>query len=319
MSKRHRRKAIKPKKNTPQAEPNGRVTGRLGPVFMVETESGPPLSCVARGAGKAAVVGDRVVFIPEVQTELAEGLIVEVGERSSTLVRMDALGRRAQVLAANLDRIFIVSAVEPALREGFIDRYLVAAHAQGIESHIVINKIDLLGEGALASMLERLDAYRQLGIPIHLLSAHSGQGLEAFINAFGDHSSILVGHSGVGKTSLINALCPDVEERVKVISAATGRGQHTTTTSAMYRLPNGGEVIDSPGVRGFGLWGVSANMLRDHFPELSSRADECRFADCQHVNEPRCAVRLALDEDLICKRRYNSYLSIRRSLLDETH
>jgi len=319
MGKRRRNKDVSARKKTVQSEPNGRVTGRLGPVFMVEATTGDLVSCLARGAGKRAVVGDRVVFLPEVETELSDGLITQVDERDSTLVRMDALGRRAQVLAANIHRIFIVSAIEPSLREGLIDRYLVAAHVQGIEAHIVVNKVDLLDEAALNAVRSRLQAYAHLDIPIHLISAHSGQGLGPFMEAFAGHSSILVGHSGVGKTSLINALCPDVEERVKTISEATGRGQHTTTTSAMYRLPNGGEVVDSPGVRAFGLWGVSGDTLRDHFPELSTRADACRFSDCQHISEPRCAVRPAVEDGLICERRYRSYVAMRQSLLDDTH
>ncbi len=151
---------------------------------------------------------------------------------------------------------------------------------------------------------------------MHEVSAHTGEGLNTLSEAFAQRTSILVGHSGVGKTSLINTLCPGVSEKVREIGEETGKGTHTTTTSAMYVLPNQGVVIDSPGIRSFGLWGVSAEALRNHFPEFVSLQSQCRFSDCQHVKEPQCAVRAALDDGRLQGRRYQSYLNIRQSLLD---
>lgn len=295
-------------------ETNGRVVTRLGPVFTVEDDEGGLIDCVARGRGKRAVVGDRVRFDPDADSEMAPGLIVAVGERRSQLVRADALGRRAQVLAANIDRVFVVCAVEPPIREGLIDRYLVAAHAQGIEASVVFNKLDLAYEDELAEIMEMLAVYPPLGYPVLSTSAEDGRGLDALRAATRDQCSIFVGHSGVGKTSLLNALDPGLGERVQALSYASGRGQHTTTTSAMYALPGGGEVIDSPGVRGFALWGIDAEGVRHHFPEFVERAAGCRFADCRHVHEPQCAVLEALDEGDIAESRYDSYLKIRASL-----
>ena len=217
---------------------------------------------------------------------------------------MDALGRKGQTVAANLERVFIVSAVLPELREGLIDRYLVAADRQGIDAEIILNKVDLLDSGAKEDILDRLRVYTMLVWPVHLVSAHSGQGLSSLAAAFADKTSILVGHSGVGKTSLINALCPGVSEKVKEINDATGKGTHTTTTSAMYQVPNGGIVIDSPGIRSFGLWGVSAHALREHFREFVDLQSECRFSDCQHIKEPHIAIRAELDPGNIHPRRY---------------
>ena len=141
--------------------------------------------------------------------------------------------------------------------------------------------------------------------------------MQQAIEALAGSTSILVGHSGVGKTSLINQICPGVSEKVQAISEATGRGQHTTTTSALYRLPLDGEVIDSPGVRSFGLWGIEADGLRDYFREFIDYQSDCRFGDCQHVSEPRCAVRAAVNNEQIHPTRYQSYLNIRESLLGD--
>ena len=298
-----------------QATATGRVIGRQGPVFMVEAGD-EEITCVARGKGKRAVVGDVVRFIDNADTDLARGVITEHEPRESELIRADALGRRAQAIAANLDRIFVVVANEPPLREGLIDRYLVTAEAQGLETHIVFNKVDLIADDpeAIADVGQRLAAYPPLGYPVHFVSAATGHGIAELQAALADQCSIFVGHSGVGKTSLLNALCPGLTEPVNVLSAASGRGQHTTTTAQMYRLDNGGEVIDSPGIRSFGLWGMPAEDVRLYFVEFNELSDECRFSDCQHISEPKCAVLAALEEGAISAVRYASYLRIRESL-----
>ena len=154
--------------------------------------------------------------------------------------------------------------------------------------------------------------YRRLP-PVLTVSAKDGTGIDELLNSLSDGMSIFVGHSGVGKTSLINHVCPGVEERVQTISDASGRGQHTTTTSWVYALPNGGQIIDSPGIRSFGLWGISEHELREHFIEFKAYADSCRFKDCQHIHEPKCAVRAAVDTNAIDPRRYASYIHMRES------
>ncbi|MCB9529134.1 MAG: ribosome small subunit-dependent GTPase A [Myxococcales bacterium] len=311
-----RRSPARPATDRRRAEPNGRVVGRLGPVFTVDTAEGERVDCVAKGRGAKAVVGDRVVFERGAENEMADGLIVAIAERRSALVRADAMGRRAQVLAANIDRIFVVSAAEPPLREGLIDRYLVAAHQQGIEAWLVFNKLDLLDDEPEeeADVRERLDIYPPLGHPVLYVSAADGRGLDALREATRGRCSIFVGHSGVGKTSLLNALDPGLGERVQALSEASGRGQHTTSTSAMFDLPGGGEVIDSPGVRGFALWGLDPEGLKAHFPEFVERERACKFANCSHTHEPGCAVVEALDEGEIADSRYDSYLKILESL-----
>jgi ribosome biogenesis GTPase / thiamine phosphate phosphatase len=309
------------KSRSPRAlEPNGRVTGRVGPVFMVEPFDGAAtLPCVARGAGKAAVVGDQVVFSGDIDTDLADGLIEAVGPRRSELVRTNASGHRPQILAANIDAIFVVCAITPELREGLVDRYLVAASAQNLEAHLIVNKVDLLiNEEERAAIKARVAGFRELGFSVSFVSCKTSEGLSEIRAALKDRCSIVVGHSGVGKTSLLNALCPDISEKVQEISLASGRGQHTTTTSALYYLPDGGELIDSPGVRSFALWGIHRDTLRDHFVEIAALAGACRFGDCQHLSEPGCAVRSALEAGEVSARRYSSYLNIRETLADAT-
>ncbi|MCA9541602.1 MAG: ribosome small subunit-dependent GTPase A [Myxococcales bacterium] len=293
--------------------------GRLGPVFTVRTAEGEDVECVARGDGKRAVVGDDVRFVPDADTEMAQGLIIGIGERRTALVRADALGRREQVLAANLDRIFVVTAVEPPLREGLIDRYLVVAHAQGIEAHIIFNKVDLIADdpAALEDIGDRLAIYPRLGYPVHFTAASTGAGLGDLRRALRRRTSIFVGHSGVGKTSLLNALDPALGERVQALSEASGRGRHTTSSSFLHVLPDGGEVIDSPGVRAFGLWDIDPDEVGSHFVELARLAPRCKFADCRHVHEPECAVLAAVEAGRIEESRYASYVNIRTSLLED--
>jgi ribosome biogenesis GTPase len=330
----------------------GLVVGRRGPVYTVRQLKGPPppdpaelaaaavarlraegreptlelpepapidphrAPCIARGAGKRAVVGDVVGFHWELN-DLACGLITEVAERRNALVRADALNRGPQTLAANLDRVWVVCATEPPPKRGLIDRYLVAAHARGISAGVIFNKCDLLRDDE-----EREDAedvllpYEILDHPTFMVSAETGVGLDALREALRDERSVFVGHSGVGKTSLLNALIPSLNEAVGAISEATGKGQHTTTTSTLYELEGGGEIIDSPGIRGFGLWGMEPRELKEHFPEFNEFAPRCRFYNCLHVDEPTCAVRDAVEADELSFDRYEAYLKIFEDLED---
>lgn len=316
----------------------GLVVSRRGPVYMVRLgESAPPtvlevphgdeekgepnlghevVACIARGEGKAAVVGDLVYFIWE-ESDLASGLIIAVELRDNALVRADALGRAPQVLAANLDRIWVVTALYPPPKSGLIDRYLVAAHANQIEVGIILNKIDLFMDEEHVEELEDLLApYRALELPILLLSAREHEGIDTLKEALKRGRSVFVGHSGVGKTSLLNALVPELDEAVNDVSDSTGKGQHTTTTSTLYTLESGGELIDSPGIRGFGLWEMPSEELKDHFVEFLPYASQCRFHNCVHLHEPECEVIAAVNRDEISIDRYDAYQRIYDDLLD---
>ncbi len=313
----------------------GLVVSRRGPVYVVRWQSGSSpkdgfwredqialdqggaLPCIARREGKGAVIGDFVYFVWE-QSDLAQGLIVAIELRDNALVRADALGRRPQTLAANLDRVWVVSALDPPPKSGLIDRYLVAAHVNKIDVGIILNKVDLfMDEDHVDELAELLAPYRALHIPILLMSALEGDGLEELRGALVDERSVFVGHSGVGKTSLLNALIPGLDEAVTEVSEATGKGQHTTTTSTLYSLEKGGELIDSPGIRSFGLWDMPPEQLKDHFTEFIPYASQCHFHNCTHLHEPQCAVIEALDQDKIHIERYENYVRIYDDLLDE--
>jgi ribosome biogenesis GTPase / thiamine phosphate phosphatase len=314
----------------------GLIVSRRGPAYFVRWMSGycPPstfwtedqeplemggvLPCIARREAKAAVIGDHVYFVWE-QSDLAQGLIVAIELRENALVRADALGRRPQTLAANLDRLWVVSALDPPPKSGLIDRYLVAAHVNQIDVGILLNKVDLfMDETHIEELEDFLAPYQSLKIPIILLSAIEGDGISDLRQALRDERSVFVGHSGVGKTSLLNALIPGLNEAVTKVSEATGKGQHTTTTSTLYTLESGGEIIDSPGIRSFGLWDMPAEELKDHFAEFLEYAQQCYFHNCTHLHEPKCAVIDALDRDDIHIERYENYVRIYDDLLDES-
>ncbi|MSP70751.1 MAG: ribosome small subunit-dependent GTPase A [Myxococcales bacterium] len=294
--------------------PDGRVITRKGPVIFVSRgvhREEKIVPCSARGPGKGAVVGDYVYLTGDV--------ITHVAPRRTELIRVDALGDRPQIIAANVDVMFIVCAVEPPLREGLIDRYLVAAHASGIDAEIVFNKIDLFLDDDpedAADFKERLAVYPPLGVPVHWCCAVEGRGLDTVRTAIDGRIGIFVGHSGTGKTSLLNALIPGAGYRVQELSEQSGRGRHTTTHTELYALPTGGEIIDSPGIRGFGLWAIAADKVKDHFVEFAAFATKCRFGDCAHDQEPNCAVKAAVEREKISPLRYEAYLRIRESIDD---
>lgn len=306
-----RRKA--PIKSNHECLPRGRIIGRLGPVFTVE-HNGSDIPCVARGSSKTAVVGDWVRFDPDADTELATGLLVAIEPRDNALKRTDALGRKAQYIAANLSHLVIVCAVEPPLREGLIDRYLVSARLEGLRASILFNKLDLLAPDQVSEYRARLAHYADVDHEVFFASSHTGEGFGAIEKRLNHEVSILVGHSGVGKTSIINRLLPAYEGRTNVLSSSSNKGQHTTTASWLHRLPNGGELIDTPGIRSFGLFGVTAQTLAAHFPDFDKVEAHCHFHNCTHQHEPKCAVIRMVEAGTIARHRYDAYLNLIESI-----
>jgi ribosome biogenesis GTPase len=293
-------------------EQSGLVISQYGQTLEIETSSAERRRCKQRKNLGALVPGDRIRFTGK---DDDNSVIVAVEPRQSLLARPDNRGR-AKAIAANLDRIFIITAIKPELNEGLIDRYLVAAEALGITPVIVLNKIDLADAEALQALQARMRVYEQLGYDIIYTSAKREHGLDALLDALRSHASILVGQSGVGKSSLVNALLPEVDAEVGEISDATGKGMHTTSASRLYHLPNGGDLIDSPGVREFGLWEVSPEELAQGFIEFRPYLGLCKFNDCEHESEPECAIKAALDEGKINRQRFDSYRRILASLAD---
>jgi ribosome biogenesis GTPase len=293
-----------------KAEQSGVVISQYGQTLEIETASAERRRCKQRKNLGAIVPGDRIRFTGEHDDN---SVIVAVEPRQSLLARPDNRGRQ-KAIAANLDRIFIITAIKPELNEGLVDRYLVAAESLGITPIIVLNKIDLADEGTLHSLQARMHVYERLGYTVIYTSAKREHGLDALLEALKSHASIMVGQSGVGKSSLVNALLPEVDAQVGEISDATGKGMHTTSASRLYHLPHGGDLIDSPGVREFGLWEVSPEELAKGFIEFQPYLGLCKFSDCQHESEPECAIQQAIDEGKITRQRFESYRRILESI-----
>jgi ribosome biogenesis GTPase len=235
--------------------------------------------------------------------------------RSSELQRPNNQGELKPV-AANIDFIVIVFAVEPRAHANLIDRYLVAAEASGIEPVLLLNKVDLLDTDAGDYLRPLLEQYEALGYRVLKASTTAAHGLDELKQLLKDRISVFVGQSGVGKSSLINALLPGVDLKVGELSEQTRKGRHTTTTARLFHFPDGGDLIDSPGIREFALWHVDPDQVLDGFAELRELRGHCRFRDCRHESEPGCAFRAALDEGRISASRFNSYRQILQSLQD---
>ncbi|HWP35622.1 MAG TPA: ribosome small subunit-dependent GTPase A [Thermodesulfobacteriota bacterium] len=278
-----------------------RATGRY--LTLLEPSSGELLPALVRRR-LSVVVGDRVDVEPRGDRLVA----VRVHPRRTVLRRREGAG--VQILAANVELLVIVTAVGPQFRPGLIDRMLVAADVDGIEPLIVLNKIDLDGRDPAVAGAER---YRRLGYRLLATSAVTGEGLPALAAALAGRVSVLAGHSGVGKSSLLNALAPGADRAVAEVNPVTGKGRHTTSVAEGYPFA-GGVLIDLPGLREFGLAGVAPHRLAGAFPELRAAAAGCRFADCLHEVEPDCAVRRAVERGEIAPQRYDSYLRMLASL-----
>lgn len=253
-------------------------------------------------------VGDRV----RVTFDGGRGIIEERLPRHNQLGRPTPRDPRIiQVTAANIDQLVIVSAAkDPPLREGLIDRFLVVAERNEMDPVIVVNKIDQTSEAELAS---RLAIYREMGYPVLFTSTTSNVGIESLEAQLKDKTSLFVGHSGVGKSSLLNAVDPSLTLRTGTV-AKHGRGRHTTTSVSLWRLPRGGFVVDSPGLRGFGIVNVPAAELAILMPDLRPHAVDCKYPDCTHAHEPGCTVIQAVNAGLVRRERYDSYLRMLGSL-----
>ena len=294
----------------PGPERTGLVIAHHGRTLVIEDGAGRLYLCAARQNLGRLACGDRVVWQP---AGAGEGVIVAVGERRSLLARPDYHGRPRPV-AANLDAVAVVLAPAPEPSESLIDRYLVAIAAIGVQGLLVLNKIDLLDRTGLAALTERLAPYCRIGYPLLFASSHTAHGLDELRAWLRGRTSLLVGQSGVGKSSLIKALLPDREIRIQAVSQTTGHGAHTTSASTLYHLPDGGELIDTPGVRSFELGEIGLNQLDQGFTDLAPYWGRCRFSDCRHDAEPGCALREGVARGEIAPRRLDSYRQLRAAL-----
>ncbi len=264
-----------------------------------------------RGIKNPVAVGDRVV----VKIEDGRGVIEEVRPRRNGLGRpLPNDPNVLQITAANVDQLVIVAATQdPPLRLGLIDRYQVAAERQGMDPIIVVNKCD---RGPRDEVEEKVRLYREIGYPVLFTSATTGEGVEALAERLRGKTSLLVGHSGVGKSSLVNAIEPGLNLRVGTV-ARHGRGRHTTTSVALWRLSNGGYLVDSPGIRGFGLSDIPPAELAILMPDLRPHTTSCKYPDCTHDHEPSCGVRAAVERGEIRAERYDSYRRMLKGIQGE--
>jgi ribosome biogenesis GTPase len=285
----------------------GLVTGSYGHDVTVENELGETVLCKTYRDRTRPVCGDHVLWLSE---ENNQGAVEAVFPRTSLLERPDSRGNMRTV-AANIDRIVIIVAAKPSLNEGLLDRYLVAASIINVTPVIIFNKVDLLDEAGLAEVRRRLDVYQKLGYDIIETSTKQQHGLDILLNNLSGHTAILVGQSGVGKSSLVNKLLPGSNADTNNISDATGKGKHTTTSAGLYHIPGGsGHLIDSPGIREFGLLHARAEDIQHAYHEIDNAASQCKFNDCRHTNEPGCAVQAAIKEGDIDAGRFQRYQRI---------
>ncbi|MFZ5561845.1 MAG: small ribosomal subunit biogenesis GTPase RsgA [Pseudomonadota bacterium] len=295
----------------------GLVVTHYGTQIEVEAlqgeHRGQVFRCHMRANLEALVTGDRVIWqAPPAGSDEAIGVITALLPRRSLLVRPDPYGKLKPV-AANIDRIILVIAPFPEPSALLVDRYLVACELTGIRPVILLNKADLVTPELAPQLDALLGEYAAIGYEVRQVSASTGQ-LQDLAGLIGERTVVFVGQSGVGKSSIVNVLLPSAAQRVSALSDASRLGQHTTTTARLFHLPEGGVLIDSPGIREFGLWHVDAAQLLEGYVEFRPVLGTCRFRNCAHREEPGCALKAAVADGRIAARRFERFCRLRDEL-----
>ena len=296
----------------------GLITKSTGSWYQVLRPDGQRFDCRIKGKFRiqgitttnTLAVGDWVDF--ELEPEQQTGVIVKLDERKNYIIRKSInLSKQGQIIAANLDQaLLIVTLASPRTSLGFIDRFLVTAEAYQIPASLIFNKLDLFSDEGLEILAAYRAIYEPLGYPCFEVSALKGTQVDAVLEGLKDKVTLFSGHSGVGKSTLINRILPGLELRTGQVSDWHDKGMHTTTFAEMFELPGGGFIIDTPGIRELGIVDIEQTELGRYFPEMRALMPDCRFNNCRHINEPGCAVLHALANDEIEPSRYESYLSI---------
>ncbi|MDO6425614.1 small ribosomal subunit biogenesis GTPase RsgA [Thalassotalea sp. 1_MG-2023] len=296
----------------------GVVISRFGQHADVESTSGEIIRCNLRRSVGSLVCGDKVLWRQGKETQHSiSGVIEAVHERDSVLSRPDVYDG-VKPIAANISQIIIVTSVLPAFNADIIDRYLVAAEQTDIPPIILLNKIDLLDEELTEIIDEQLQIYQDIGYKILAVSNKTQEGIATLKAQLTDNTSIFVGQSGVGKSTLTNSLMPELGLLTKEVSENSGLGQHTTTVARLYHFLDGGDLIDSPGIREFGLWHLTPEQVYQGFIEFADYLGTCKFRDCKHQTDPGCALVAACEAGAIHPDRLASFQRILSSLSTNT-
>lgn len=295
----------------------GLVIKNTGSWYTVKTVEGSVVECKIKGnfrlkgirSTNPVAVGDHVEIELNSQNT---AFITAIGDRKNYIIRKSQnLSKQSHIIAANVDQAFLVVTVErPQTSTTFIDRFLATAEAYSVPVVLVFNKTDLLDDSLMRYQRMMTDLYETVGYKCVAVSAETGEGMDGLMEMLRDRITLLSGHSGVGKSTMINRLLPGVNLRTAEISDAHNKGMHTTTFSEMLPLPGGGYIIDTPGIKGFGTFDMEPEELTSYFKEIFRFSKDCRFSNCTHTHEPGCAVLKAVEDHYIAASRYQSYLSM---------
>jgi len=305
---------------------HGLVIKNTGSWYLVRTDDGRNVECKIKGnfrlkgirSTNPIAVGDRVSIV---ENEEGTALITEIEDRKNYIIRRSSnLSKLSHILAANVDLCFLIVTVSrPVTSTVFIDRFLASAEAYRVPVNLIFNKIDIYDEDETEFMDALTGLYEYIGYPCVKVSALTGEGIDILQEKIKGKITLFSGHSGVGKSTLIKLLKPGITLKTAAISDYHGKGMHTTTFSEMIELPDGGFIIDTPGIKGFGTVDMEKNEIFHFFPEIFKFSKGCRFNNCIHINEPGCAVREAVEKHYISESRYKSYLSMMEEETDEKY